>query len=1004
MRIVRSFGVLAGIAFSVCVHAQGLIGFGAVTGIVRDYTGSGIPDTTVALINEKLGIARTMSTTDEGTFHVSALVPGPGYTLKVTRVGFLELDYPDFEVLVGHTLNFDISVVQEAADKRSASEKASVKVEDSIFELQNTFPESEVEALPTRNRDVNTLAPLSPAVVEDNAFGKLAFHGEAFTNASLTDGVWTTNSYFYDKPPIAPVVTQEAVAEVQIVSAGASAEFGHTMGGDINVATRGGGDAIHGALYDYFNNHSFNAADRYAPDFRPPGWQHQFGLNAGGPALSNFFWFVNLEDLDGHFKELNQTLNPLLVNPAGTAIAPSNCTATTALCASAVNFLNAQLNRQVQSSVASLSGLAKLDWRPNDFNDLGIEVDAGHRHSPNGTNTETVASNAGLLGYNGTYTDESRFAKASYIATWSGNAVNEVRAGWYHERFSDYEDPALLPSTGAVGINIAGTSFGGNPQFPIALSEQRYQLVDNFTVSLGSHFLKIGVDYSTTGDYNDQIFDRFGEYNYPTLTSFAEDFTGSAALRKDYTSFTQTFGQPVVNLHTKRLGIYAQDTWRIGRRLTVDFGLLFEKTFIPQPTDVNPTFFQTSMVNSPDIDFAPRLGIAYQLDRHTVIRAGMGSFYQPFPGQLVQALFTGNAVYQLPVTYNSTSTGAPVFPKIPSSPGGTTAGITDVLYAVTKPRSPLSAQGAIAVERSLGKDLTVSLNYLYSRGVELWTAPDQNLNPATVTKTYTIDNAAGVAVGTLPMLIYTSKVNADFAHVYQLENDGSSWYNSASIQIRKRMSHGVSAQASYTWSHALDDISGTPVVAGFVGSQSTPGAFRNDRGNSPYNQPNRAIITWVWQPNVADNSHWEYRYVLNGWQLSGSGIFASALGETPIVDLSGQQFTGTTMLFPNSLNGSGGWSRVPFQPVNSLLTGPEYDVDARLTREIRFTGRIQARLMFEAFNALNKQYNTSVNTIAYLATSGVLHPIPGVGAGTGADGSPWGDNARHLQVALRIVF
>ncbi len=1000
---IRDVPILLGIVYS--AHAQAVIGSGSVTGTVRDYTGSGIPDTTVIVSNEQMGIRRTMATSDDGAFNATALAPGPGYHLKVSRVGFLDLDYPNFEILIGHTLNFRISLAQKAAAEQTTSDKPAVQMEDTTFALQRTFPEYEVDALPTRDRDVNTLAPLSIGSTQDYASGQLAFHGEAFTNAYLTDGILTQNIYYYDKPPIAPVVTQATVEEMQIVSAGASAEFGHTMGGTVNVVTRAGGNAIHGSLYDYFNTHSLNAVDKFAPGFTPPGWQHQFGLTAGGPlGWKNIFWYVNAEDLDGHFEELNRTSNPLLVDSTGTAILPSNCTATAAQCAPTIAFLNAQLNRVIRSSVASLGGLAKIDWRPNDFSNLSFEADATHRHSPNGTNTQTVASNAGLLGYNGTYTDESRFAKAGYTAVWSGNAVNEVRAGWYHDRFSDYENAQSLPTTGAVGIDLAGTPFGGNPQLPIALSEQRYQIVDNFTATLGAHLFKIGVDYSTTEDYNDQIINRFGNYFYPTLTSFAQDFSGNAALHKDYTLFSQTFGQPVVDLHTKRMGIYAQDTWRLGRRLTVDMGILFEKTFIPQPTDTNPTFFQTSSIASPNVDFAPRLGIAYQIDRHTVIRAGLGSYYQPFPGQLLQALYTGNAVFQLPVTVSPTQTGSPVFPKIPTSPGAATAGVTDAAFAIGKFRSPLSAQGTITIERDLGKDLALSLNYLYSRGVELWTAAEQNLNAPTLTRTYTIDNAAGAAVGTYSTLLYTSKTNGDFAHVYQVENGGNSWYNAASIQLRKRMSHGLAAQASYTWSHATDDVSGTPVVAGFIPSTSIPGGFRNDKGNSLFNQPNRVVVTWTWQPKVADNGHWELRYVVNGWRISGSAIVASSLPETPIVLLSGQQFTGVTMLFPTSLNGSGGWSRVPFEQVNSLLTNRQYNVDARLTRDIPFGERIKARLMLEAFNALNTQYNTSVNTIAYLATSGVLRPVPGVGVGNAADGSPWGDNARHLQVALQIVF
>jgi hypothetical protein len=715
------------------------------------------------------------------------------------------------------------------------------------------------------------------------------------------------------------------------------------------------------------------------------------------------FWFANLEDTDAHFEELNHTLNPLLVNPFGTAIEPSNCAATAAQCTTAINFLNAQLNRVVDGSLASLTGLAKVDWRPNDANALTFTADAMHRHSPDGSDNETVASNAGVLGNNGTYTDESRYAKIGYTAVWSGNAVNEFRGGWYHDRLSDYPDADLLPSTHDLGIDIAGTPFGGNPNLPFVLSEGRYQLSDNFTLTAGSNLIKIGFDYSSTDDRNAQILNRFGNYFFPTLTSFADDFSGNTALHKDYSSFSQTFGQPVVDLDTKRLAIYAQDSWRYGR-LSVDLGVAWEKTYIPQPTDTNPAFLQTAAIGSPDLDVAPRIGLAYQVDSRTVVRAGLGAYYQPFSGQLLDSLFTGNGIYQVPITVMPTQIPVPVFPAVYASPPGGTTGATDLTYIVSKVRSPVSAQSVLSVERRVGNGLTVSLNYVYNRGINLLTAAEQNLNAATITKTYTIDDAAGNAVSSYTTPIYNVKGNLDFAHVYQVGNAGSSSYNGLAIQVRKKLSHGISAQASYTWSHATDDVSGSPLVAGFIPANTVPGSFRGDEGTSSYNQPNRAVGTWIWQPSFNKSDSMVSRYLINGWQISGSATLASSLPETPVVIVNGQQFTGVTMAFPTTLNGSGGWTRVPFQPVNSLLTGPEYDVDARLTRELPFSERIKARLMFEGFNLFNTQYNTSVNTIAYEATAGVLRPVPGVGTGTGANGFPWGDNARHLQVALRIIF
>jgi len=1009
----RSIAFLLGIVCSVGVHAQTVVGFGVVTGTVSDYTGSGIPDTTVVISNARTGARREMDTTDDGIFNASAMLPGPGYSLKVTRKGFMAVEYKDFEIPAGHTLNFTVAMAQEAALQRQGeAQHASIELEDVNFGLQSAFSSSDVGGLPTRNRDVNTLVQLAPGVTVDHGTGKLGFQSEPGTSTVLMDGVLTTNLYFYDKPPIAPPVAQEAVEEVQVVSAGGQVEFSHTMGGAVNIATRSGGNAIHAEAYDYFSSHTLNAADRYAPGFKPPVWQHQFGANAGGPVgWGRLYWFASAEDVDGHFEELNRTTNQLLVNPLGTAILPSNCTATAAQCTAASAFLNAQLNRVVTSSLASLSGLLKVDWRLNDFNSLSIEAEAMHRHSPNGTNTEIAPGNAGVLGSNGTYTDEPRFARIGYTGIWSGNAVNEVHGGWVRDRFSDYPDLQLLPSTGALGINLAGTPFGGNQALPGVLSEQRYQIVDNLTVTLGSQLFRVGVDYSQTEDWNDQIINKAGTYFFPTLTSFADDFSGNTAGHKDYTNFTQGFGLPVVDLHIKRYGVYAQDTWRPTPRLTIDFGLRWEKTSIPQPVYTNPIFFQSGTIASPNLDIPLRLGLAYQLDSRTVVRLGAGDFYQPFSGQLLETLFTGNGIYQLPVTITPNQTNAPIFAQKIGSVASIPADTADITYAVTKFRNPISAQGVATIERSVGKDLTVSLNYVYNRGILLWTATDVNttvpgVGAATVpiTKLYTIDNSAGTAVNNYSTLIYNLRTNALFAHVYQVGNGGASSYNGASIQLRKRLSRSLSVEGSYTWSHGLDDVSGPPVVAGFIPSSSVPGSYGSDRGNSSFNQPNRGIIRWVWQPKAAGNDSLAARFLFNGWQYSGGATFASGLGKTPLVMVSGQQFTGVSMAYLDSINGSGGWSRVPFEPVNSLPTGPQYVVDARLTRNIPVTERVKVQLMFEAYNLLNTQYNTSVNTIAYLATSGVLKPVPGVGVGNGANGFPWGDNARHLQVALRIVF
>jgi hypothetical protein len=222
-------------------------------------------------------------------------------------------------------------------------------------------------------------------------------------------------------------------------------------------------------------------------------------------------------------------------------------------------------------------------------------------------------------------------------------------------------------------------------------------------------------------------------------------------------------------------------------------------------------------------------------------------------------------------------------------------------------------------------------------------------------------------------------------------------------------------QASYTFSHAIDD-SGQIVPFGTAATGSANSTYTTDKGNSAFNQKHHGVIQWLWQPTVSDGKSAALRRFVNGWQVSGLATLASSLYATPIVIVQGQQFSGVTMPYTSSLNGSGGWNRVPFMPIGSLPLGTQHTVDARISRSFPITERIKAVALFEAFNVFNSQFATSVNTIAYTAfaplaaglsngtRTGVLTPVTGLGQGTAGSGYPDGTNARRAQVGVRILF
>jgi hypothetical protein len=219
------------------------------------------------------------------------------------------------------------------------------------------------------------------------------------------------------------------------------------------------------------------------------------------------------------------------------------------------------------------------------------------------------------------------------------------------------------------------------------------------------------------------------------------------------------------------------------------------------------------------------------------------------------------------------------------------------------------------------------------------------------------------------------------------------------LQVRQPLSHGLALQFNYTFSHALDDVGNSPQGISLGSSNND---YAADKGSSASDQRQRATIDFIWRPTISSSSA-PLRMLANGWELSGIATLASARSATALILVSGQQFTNTTPAFANSLNGSGGWTRVPFYPVNSLKMSPQQDVDARLSRTISFGSRLKATILFEAFNVLNRQWTTGVNTVAFVAVNGLLKPVSGVGAGN-ASAVYDTSTARHCQLALRLTF
>jgi hypothetical protein len=273
--------------------------------------------------------------------------------------------------------------------------------------------------------------------------------------------------------------------------------------------------------------------------------------------------------------------------------------------------------------------------------------------------------------------------------------------------------------------------------------------------------------------------------------------------------------------------------------------------------------------------------------------------------------------------------------------------------------------------------------------------------------TYRINDDAGNQVGTYTTPTYrlANRVNRNWRRINVVDHGGNSYYNAMVVQLRKRLSKGFEGSLAYTWSHAIDynQGGGNDNIFFSGGPRSLfNGDYRGDKASSALDQRHRLVLSSIWMPTFIKSDSTFAKYFVNNWQLSQITTLASAQPQTATIFVSGNPFTGAAM--NTTLNGFGASTRVPFLPASSLDIDQVYRIDARLTKVLPFSERVQGYLNFEAFNVTNSPYWTSVNGQAYQATNGVLAPTPRLGEGSAAQGFPDGTNARRAQVSLRVTF
>jgi hypothetical protein len=1026
LRAAAIAAIYAGLSF-----AQTAAGMGGLSGSVRDAQGASVPQAQVAIVNAEKGIRRTLETNEAGLFSAPALVPASGYHVIVTRQGFAVFEARDLEILVGEQVNLNVTLQVAAAATQVEVIATAPLVDGTKTNVSQVVESAEIQSLPINGRRVDAFVLLTPGVTNDSTYGLLSFRGIAGGNAFLVDGNDTTEQFYNEnagRTRIHSQLSQDAVQEFQVISSNFTPEYGRATGGVVNTITKSGTNTLHGGAYWLFRNQDFNARDRYAA-FNPPETRYTVGASVGGAIRKDkLYYFLNADVTRRDFPMAASLLYPGTVDSttqqfvqggtSGCGLAVSGKTPTAAQC-SAINAILPRYFGQIDRQANQELAFGKIDWRPSERNSFSASFNFLHFVSPNGIQTAAALTSSNSLSSNGDDSVRVRNARIGWIGIVTPNIVNDFHFSWFTDRQADDFNPAqLIPGIGYLNLKVGAiSSLGASYYLPrVEPNERRLQFADNLTWSKGKHTYKFGVDIASSRDYTYYISDYFGYYNYSSVSAFALDFSGNTTGAKNWSSYTQGFGNPVVDATIRDQGFYAQDAYRITPSLTLNYGLRYEYATLPQPPVTNPDYPQTGHINSPALNLEPRIGLAYSFDQNKmVVRASYGMFHARFPGSLIDNLWSNNGVYQLTGTFSSTNStqlaAGPVYPNVLATTPSNAVGSSTLQFLAPNARTPYTEQGTLAVERQLSNGVALTVSYLWNRGLQMLTVRNLNLNTPSGSATYTIDDAKGNAVGSFatPVWMTADRINTRYTNVYQVENDLNSYYNALVIQLRKKFSHGFWANASYTWAHEIDDGQGNANNALFfssIGSSGSPvtynGSYKFDKGSGNLDQRHRCVLSFAEEPTFTKRDGAFYKYFVNNWMLNGIVTLSAGRPETAYLLTQDTPVTG--MLSNSTLNGFGGFNRVPFWPVNSLYTPQVYRADLILGKKLPLSERYQASIRFEAYNITNTIVDTSLISEAFTERGKVLSPYSAYGVGNASGGFPDGTNARRLQLALRFMF
>ncbi len=1000
-RIVPALALVFAAAIS--AFAQADVSSATVKGTVTDQQGAAVPNATVTAKSLEQGVTRSDKTNDDGEFQIPTLRPGL-YEITVEAQGFSKYLIKEAQLTVGQTATYDIKLEVGRVTTEVTVTSAVPLIEIERTQQANTIEQRQIENLPNVGRDFTSYVYTLPGVSNSDApraqlagritgFGTSGFSiggSNGRNNLITVDG--GENEYGSGQARFA--ISPDAIQEFQVNRNSFSAEFGFTAGTAVNVVLKSGTNNFHGSAYVFFRSHHTSA--RNAFDLNNPG-KKSFeqrvypGFTFGGPIAKNkLFFFTNYERVKEDNARFRSYTTSGLLQPAATQLAllaRLDASADANVRRISANLRNALTTNAttfpttfgiLRGGEGTFNGLARLNtWHTR------VDYQAGERDSINGRFTLTrnytndIGTNNGLSPSNSndlTYRDYSTVI--NWTHNFGSNLINQVRAG-----FSPNNSAVTAPPEAPrVTLGISGlATFGRNFGSPYVVTQDRYQFEDNLTWISGNHTFKFGGAYRPVKYTfrNDLWF--AGQFDflpniYPiTLAVPAADqaaFVAAAGAGIPLLNSLQAFNHNLPFLYRQGfnnplwlgtghyVGGFAQDSWKIHPRLTLDIGGRIDWDGEPPPVPRHAYF-------------SPRFGFAWDVagDRKTVLRGGSGIFYSPIyvqiPGYTSVLNGSGQYINQIARSGIRATPAAPLGAadvyragiaqgKYPFSI--LTAADINALGISTAAGAPgrvlfdldpdyennYSIQANLGIQRQITDNLSIEVAYQMYHGLHIQQPVGLNyieVSPQPATR----DPRLGPLYRVCQVADNCRRVSdPGITQFTNYESRGSSIYHGMTASLQRRFSNHVSFQANYTFSKAIDDQ--TDFNSAFA--PPFPTRLTTERSLSTFDIRHNFVFSGVFQSPFKN-------YALRDFALSPVIFIRSGI---PFSLLTGTDINGDTR---------GGTDRLFYIGRNTGI-GPNFrGVNLRLSRAFRFKtdGAARIELSVDASNLFNRTNFAAVREI-----------------------------------------